>query len=87
LRSKGDFVFHSSAWARKEDLHRRLTDYSAEVFAKTCKALGIKHSFTKPYRPQTDGKAERFIQTCLREWAYGRVWPTVPSAPHGCLRS
>ncbi len=37
-------------------------------------ALGIKHSFTRPYRPQTNGKAERFIQTCLREWAYGRVW-------------
>lgn len=37
-------------------------------------ALGIKHTFTRPYRPHTNGKAERFIQTCLREWAYGRVW-------------
>ena len=37
-------------------------------------ALGIKHTFTRPYRPQTHGNAERFIQTCLREWAYGRIW-------------
>ena len=57
---------------------RLLTDngsaYRSKLFARTCQALGIKHTFTKPYRPQTNGKAERFIQTCLREWAYGRVW-------------
>lgn len=57
---------------------RLLTDngsaYRSKLFAKTCQALGIKHTFTKPYRPQTNGKAERFIQTCLREWAYGRIW-------------
>lgn len=50
---------------------RLLTDngsaYRSKLFAKTCQALCIKHTFTKPYRPQTDGKAERFIQTCLRE--------------------
>ncbi|NPC59351.1 integrase core domain-containing protein, partial [Caenimonas soli] len=48
--------------------------YRSRLFAKTCQALGIKHTFTRPYRPQTNGKAERFIQTCLREWAYGRTW-------------
>ena len=57
---------------------RLLTDngsaYRSKLFAKTCQALGIKHTFTRPYRPQTNGKAERFIQTCLREWAYGRIW-------------
>lgn len=57
---------------------RLLTDngsaYRSKLFARTCQALGIKHTFTQPYRPQTNGKAERFIQTCLREWAYGRVW-------------
>lgn len=57
---------------------RLLTDngpaYRSVLFNKTCQALGIKHTFTKPYRPQTNGKAERFIQTCLREWAYGRIW-------------
>jgi len=40
-------------------------------FAKTCRQLRLKHSFTRPYRPQTIGKAERFIQSALREWAYG----------------
>ncbi len=57
---------------------RLLTDngsaYRSKAFRHACEALGIKHTFTRPYRPQTNGKAERFIQTCLREWAYGRVW-------------
>jgi transposase InsO family protein len=60
------------------NIERLLTDngsaYRSKLFKKTCQALGIKHTFTKPYRPQTNGKAERFIQTCLREWAYGRTW-------------
>ncbi len=59
-------------------IERLITDngaaYRSRLFAQTCQALGIKHSFTRPYRPQTNGKAERFIQTCLKEWAYGRVW-------------
>ena len=59
-------------------IKRLITDngsaYRSVLFAKTCQALGIKHTFTRPYRPQTNGKAERFIQTCLREWAYGRTW-------------
>ena len=59
-------------------IKRLITDngsaYRSKLFAQTCRALGIKHTFTRPYRPQTNGKAERFIQTCLREWAYGRVW-------------
>jgi transposase InsO family protein len=53
---------------------RLLTDngsaFRSRDFAKACKGLGIKHSFTRPYRPQTNGKAERFIQSALREWAY-----------------
>jgi len=61
-------------------IKRLITDngsaYRSRLFAKTCQALGIKHTFTRPYRPQTNGKAERFIQTCLREWAYGRTWNT-----------
>jgi transposase InsO family protein len=59
-------------------IKRLLTDngpaYRSRLFNKTCEALGIKHTYTRPYTPQTNGKAERFIQTCLREWAYGRLW-------------
>jgi transposase InsO family protein len=50
--------------------------YRARAFAKACKRLGLKHIFTRPYRPQTNGKAERFIQTALREWAYAQAYPT-----------
>ena len=61
-------------------IERLITDngsaYRSRLFNKTCQALGIKHTFTRPYRPQTNGKAERFIQTCLRKWAYGRIWAT-----------
>ena len=71
-------------------IKRLITDngspYRSRLFARTCKDLGIKHTFTRPYRPQTNGKAERFIQTCLREWTYGRVW-VKPSAPLGCQLS
>jgi transposase InsO family protein len=57
---------------------RVLTDngagYRSGRFKRACRRLGIKHSFTRPYRPQTNGKAERFIQTALREWAYVRSY-------------
>lgn len=56
-------------------VRRLLTDngsaFRSKAFAKACQRLRIKHSFTRPYRPQTNGKAERFIQSALREWAYG----------------
>ena len=59
-------------------IKRLLTDngsaYRSKLFNKACAALGIRHIYTRPYTPQTNGKAERFIQTCLREWAYGRIW-------------
>jgi transposase InsO family protein len=44
--------------------------YRSKAFAAVCQELGIKHRFTRPYTPRTNGKAERFIQTALREWAY-----------------
>jgi transposase InsO family protein len=71
-----DAVAHYAALGVR--IERLLTDngpaYRSRLFAKVCQTLGIKHSFTRPYRPQTNGKAERFIQTCLREWAYVRSY-------------
>ncbi len=48
--------------------------YRSRAMAAACKALGLKHRFTRPYTPRTNGKAERFIQTALREWAYARIY-------------
>jgi transposase InsO family protein len=48
--------------------------YVSHRFAKTCQAMGLRHIRTRPYRPRTNGKAERFIQTLLREWAYRRPY-------------
>jgi transposase InsO family protein len=48
--------------------------YRSKDFAQTCSNLGLRHLFTKPYTPRTNGKAERFIQSALREWAYARAY-------------
>jgi transposase InsO family protein len=48
--------------------------YRSKAFRRACQELGIKHLFTKPYTPQTNGKAERFIQSALREWAYATAF-------------
>jgi len=50
--------------------------YRSFDFRNTCRDLGLKHIRTKPYTPKTNGKAERFIQTALREWAYAQAYPT-----------
>jgi transposase InsO family protein len=50
--------------------------YKAFNFRDACRDLGVKHIRTKPYTPKTNGKAERFIQTALREWAYAKAYPT-----------
>src|SRR4030095_2035656 len=61
-------------------IERVMTDngscYRSKGFASACKKLGLKHIRTKPYTPKTNGKAERFIQTSLREWAYARAYNT-----------
>jgi transposase InsO family protein len=64
------------------EVERLMTDngsaYRSTAHALACRALGIKHLRTRPYRPQTNGKAERFIRTMLREWAYAAVYGSSP---------
>jgi transposase InsO family protein len=59
-------------------IRRVLTDnaknYTAQVFQDLCLSRAIRHHRTRPYRPCTNGKAERFIQTLIREWAYKRPY-------------
>jgi len=59
-------------------IQRVITDngkcFHSALFGAACLELGIAQKFTRAYRPQTNGKAERFIQSALREWAYGRVY-------------
>ena len=60
-------------------VQRVMTDnggcYRSRVFRKACAELGLRQIFTRPYTPRTNGKAERFIQTALREWAYAKAYP------------
>ena len=61
-------------------VERVMTDngscYRSRRFRSACSRLGIKLIYTRPYTPRTNGKAERFIQTALREWAYARAYDT-----------
>jgi transposase InsO family protein len=87
-------------------VQRVMTDngscYRSRAFAQACKRLKLRHIRTKPYTPKTNGKAERFIQTSLREWAYARAYETSDQRsaelprwlhrynwhrPHGSLKS
>lgn len=71
-RALGFFV------ARGVRCERLLTDngsaFVAHRYGRTCRALGLRHTRTRPRRPRTNGKAERFIQTVLNEWAYARLY-------------
>ena len=53
--------------------------YVSRLFAKACRLLHIRHLRTRPYTPRTNGKAERFIQTLLREWAYALPYRSADS--------
>src|SRR5947209_7084446 len=69
-------VAHFAAFGVR--VERVMTDngsaYRATIHALACRALGIKHLRTRPYRPRTNGKAERFIRTLLGGWAYGAIY-------------
>jgi transposase InsO family protein len=71
-RAKAFFDRHGIA------VERVITDngsaYRSSVHAIACRAMGIRHLRTRPYRPQTNGKAERFIRTLLGGWAYGALY-------------
>ncbi len=64
------------------EVERLMTDngpaYRSTAHALACRALGIRHIRTRPYRPQTNGKAERFIRTMLTEWAYAALYGSSP---------
>ncbi len=81
------FLRRAIAWYRTVGVRVRriLTDngsgYLGRLFAQACEELRVRHGRTRPYRPRTNGKAERFIQTLLREWAY------VVAYPHSRVRA
>ena len=74
------FLGQARAYYARFGIHFKavLTDngpaYRSRAFAAACRALGLKHRFTRPYTPRTNGKAERFIRTALQEWAYARTY-------------
>jgi transposase InsO family protein len=76
------FLHRTVAWFASQGVTVRevMTDNGSPFVSKTwaarCKHLTLRHRRTRPYRPRTNGKAERFIQTLLREWAYARAYPS-----------
>ena len=76
------FLRRAVAFYASHGIHveRVMTDngagYRSIVHALACRALGIRHLRTRPYRPRTNGKAERFIRTMLGGWAYGAIYGT-----------
>jgi transposase InsO family protein len=79
-RDTTDFLERSLAWLGRHgvQVERVMTDngsaYRSKLFAKALAQAGARHVRTRPYTPRTNGKAERFIQTSLREWAYARPY-------------
>lgn len=76
------FLARAIAWFAERGIavQRVMTDngspYRSKAWAAHCAQAGIRHLRTRPYRPRTNGKAERFIQTMLREWAYAATYQT-----------
>jgi transposase InsO family protein len=74
------FLERAVAWFadRGVQVERVMSDngscYVSREHARACRTLGLRHIRTRPYRPRTNGKAERFIQTLQNDWAYGRIY-------------
>ena len=73
LRSAVDF-FATHGIAVRALLTDNGSSYRSQQFRQACAQLAVRHRRTRPYTPRTNGKAERFIQTALREWAYAKHW-------------
>ena len=73
LRDATDF-FARFGFAVRALLTDNGSSYRSHLFRQACQSMQIQHRRTRPYSPQTNGKAERFIQTALREWAYAKHW-------------
>jgi transposase InsO family protein len=77
-----DFLARAMAWFARQgvQIRRVMSDngsgYVSRAFRHACQVLAVRHLRTRPYMPRTNGKAERFIQTLLREWAYARAFRT-----------
>ena len=103
LRAKAAVAYYASLGVI---VARVMTDngscYRSAHFRDACRDLGLRHIRTRPYTPKTNGKAERFIQTALREWAYALAYPNSDRRaeelpiwlhrynwhrPHGSLKS
>jgi transposase InsO family protein len=74
------FLRRAVAWLAERGIttERVMSDngscYVSRDHVRACRELGLRHLRTRPYRPRTNGKAERFIQTLQNEWAYGRIY-------------
>lgn len=77
-----DFLARAIAWFARYgiQIRRVMSDngsgYVSRAFRRACQGFAVRHLRTRPYTPRTNGKAERFIQTLLREWAYARAYRT-----------
>jgi transposase InsO family protein len=77
-----DFLARAVVWFAQHgvQIRRVMSDngsgYVSRAFRRACRTFGVRHLRTRPYTPRTNGKAERFIQTLLREWAYVRAYRT-----------
>jgi transposase InsO family protein len=85
------FLDRALAWFASHGVtvERVMTDngsaYRSHDFRRACAGAGLRHLRTRPYTPRTNGKAERFIQTAMREWAYARPYASSSERSHAIL--